>query len=143
MTTPMNRKSPNAPGFYMVSYTWDSSSAIKQEFNLPMTVNATNTGNMWTVEIDNTLNADPVYLKFWWMPEASVTVGSTPPYQQFVAPGSTKQTYTFCSGPPMTDNSGGSAYSNQVTWGLTLEGGTLGVNLPVGAVAVRLLYSES
>ena len=140
MTTPKNRQSPTAEGFAIATYTWDAASAIKQDVPFGYTPTEQRHGRIWTVEIDNTLNSKPVYLKFWWALGPSVTVGSTPPDMQLVAAGSTKQTYTFCGGPPMSKNP---TYAPKFTVAVVSEPGTLGTTPVVAAVPVRILHSES
>jgi hypothetical protein len=99
---------------------------------------ATSNPRAWTVEIDNTLNAYPVYLKMWWDSAASVTPGATACNLQLVAPASTKQTYTFSSGPTMMDNGA----SQEICWSCQDAPGTPEGSAPVAPVAVRLLYCE-
>ena len=129
-----NRKSPNAAGFYMVS---SAAVAGKEEFEFAFTV-AANDPKVWTVEIDNSLNAYPVYLKMWWAPRAAVTLGTSEVEFQLVAPASTKQTYSFTTGPTMKNASD----SQKATWVCADDPGTPAGNPPVADVPVRLLYSQ-
>lgn len=129
-----NRKSPNASGFYMVSST---AVAGKEEFEFAFAV-AANDPKVWTVEIDNSLNAYPVYLKMWWLPPAAVTLGTSEVEFQLVAPASTKQTYSFTTGPTMKNASD----SQKVTWVCSDAPGTPAGNFPEADVPVRLLYSQ-
>ena len=131
MATPINRTSPTAADFSIV--TEIGISEVGTSFDV-----VTSTAKLWSLEIDNTLNAIPVYVKLWWLPLASVTVGSTPPNSQYVGPASTKQAYTFSAGPVMGDG-GGTSF---VTWACTLEPGTTGSTGPTAAVSVRMLYQS-
>ena len=128
-----NRKSPNAEGFYIVSD--PSVNATLEGWTLPFAVASADT-RLWTVEIDNTLNAVPVYLKVWLIPKASVTLGSTPCDMQFCAPASTKQTYTFSTGPYMKNDTDSAA----ICWACTVEPGTPSTTAPPEAVPCRMLY---
>jgi hypothetical protein len=136
MAIAKNRKSPNASGFYMVSST---AVAGKEEIELSFSaLLAGHCPKVWTVEIDNSLNAYPVYLKMWWLPEVAVTIGSSEVEFQLVAPASTKQTYSFTTGPTMKN----ALTSTKITWVCSDAPGTPGGNTPVADVPVRLLYSQ-
>lgn len=134
MAIAKNRKSPNASGFYMVSST---AVAGKEEIEFAFAAASSNP-KVWTVVIDNSLNAYPVYLKMWWIPEAAVTLGTSEVEFQLAAPASTKQTYSFTTGPTMKNASN----SQKVTWVCSDAPGTPGGNTPVADVPVRLLYSQ-
>jgi|TARA_R110000824_G_scaffold48399_30_gene136775 hypothetical protein len=131
MATPINRTSPTAADFSIVTVIGIADGGA--DFDV-----VTSTAKLWTLEIDNTLNAIPVYVKLWWLPVASVVVGSTAPDSQYVGPASTKQTYTFSAGPVM-GNGGAMA---RVTWACVLEPGTTGSTPPTASVDVRLLYQS-
>jgi len=133
MANPINRTSPTAADFSIVTETQITADMPVADFDV-----VTATPKLWTLEIDNTLNAVPVYVKLWWVPTASVTVGATAPDSQYVGPASTKQTYTFSAGPVLGDTGG----THRVSWACTLEPGTTGSTSPTAAVGVRLLYQS-
>ena len=131
MSYPVNRTSPTAADFSIV--TESQIDATVYDFDV-----VTQTPKMWTLEIDNTSNSVPVYVKLWWDFASSVTIGSTAPDSQYVGPASTKQTYTFSAGPVLGDNGGG----HRISWACTTEPGTTGNTSPAAAVGVRLLYQS-
>jgi len=127
--------SPTAPYFYFA--TAESLTADPpQDVALS---NLSNVAHLWVLEIDNTLNAVPVYVKFWDMGSAVVTVGSTPPTMQFTAPPSTKQTYSFAGpGPALSTDPA----LNEFSWACDIMAGTTDGGSPVAAVAVRMLFQQ-
>ena len=131
-TIPLTRQSPAASEFYVVSgEPNDTPLEFRTKFGGSSLVGT------WTIEIDNTLNADPSYLKLWWLPKGSVTIGATAPNAQFTAAGSTKQTYTFSSPMWMIPT------TTVCTWACTSDAGTTGTTKPAATVSVRMLYRSA
>jgi hypothetical protein len=127
--------SPVAPNFYYASDTALGGTVV----GVGLVGASSAPPFLWTLEIDNTLNAVPVYVKFWAMPSSAVTIGSTPPTMQFAASASKKQTYSFVGpGSPLTS---GTPYAD-FGWACVLEPGTPGSTAPTADVAVRILFQQ-
>tara|TARA_R110000824_G_scaffold54336_7_gene149908 strand:+ start:2307 stop:2693 length:387 start_codon:yes stop_codon:yes gene_type:complete len=81
------------------------------------------------VQIDNTTNSVPVYLKIWEANPAPPGVGSVNPEITLQAPASTKIQYTFSPGMNM----------NQTWVGVTRAAGVTAKSFPTGTVTAKLM----
>jgi hypothetical protein len=133
MSVSVTTPSPGAPNFYYASDT-----ALGGIVSAVGLVSSTSPVPLWALEIDNTLNAVPVYVKFWATVAAGVVIGTSPPTMQFSAPASKKQTYSFAGrGPHLTTGA-----LTDFGWACVLEPATSGLTAPTAPVAVRILFQQ-
>jgi hypothetical protein len=90
---------------------------------------------IYYVQVDNTLNGAPSYVKLYNLASGSVTVGTTVPDFVLYAAANKVQTYVFS-----TAASSGLTFGTALSAACTTAGGTSGNTSPSSSVVVTIVY---
>ena len=88
-------------------------------------------GTLYKVEIDNSTNNVPVYVKLWLL-TSTVTVGTTDPHYIFKCPASVTRVYSCPKG---------AAFATGLKAACVTTAGTAGTSNPTNDVVYRILYT--
>lgn len=97
--------------------------------NAPQDI-ASGAAKMTAVYVDNTGNANTVYVKFYDVAASSVTVATTVPASIILVPASTALQFSFTAG---------FKFSTAISYACVTAGGTGGTTSPVAAVKMSTL----
>ncbi len=86
---------------------------------------------IYAIEVDNTANASPSYLKLW--NTGTVVVGTTAPDKVELVAASTKLSLVYPDG---------AVYGTALSVATLTTGGTAGTSAPASAVTVRIVYTS-
>lgn len=90
---------------------------------------------VYSVLINNTANASPVYVKLYNLASGSTTIGTTPPDEIIYIPSSTTVTHFLYSA-----NAPGKTFGTALTAACVTTGGTSGTTPPSSSVSVTINY---
>jgi hypothetical protein len=90
---------------------------------------------VYSVTIDNTLNASASYVKLWNLASGSVTLGTTAPDSVIFVPGSALVTETYFVGAAQ-----GKTFATALSAACVTTGGTAGTTPPSSNVIVSINY---
>src|SRR6266480_1019141 len=89
-------------------------------------------GTVYYIDIDNSANASPSYVKMWNVASGSVTVGATAPNMIEMAPGLARIRIPIPAGI---------VFDTAISAACTVEPGTAGTTNPSSSVIVQLVYA--
>tara|TARA_X000001388_G_scaffold36596_1_gene25894 strand:- start:510 stop:875 length:366 start_codon:yes stop_codon:yes gene_type:complete len=105
--------------------------AIQTDATSTVDVLKAGSGTLYKVEINNTTNSSPVYVKLW-LSTGSITVGTTDPHYVFKCPASVTRSYSCPKG---------AAFATGLKAACVTTGGTAGTSNPTNDVIYRILFS--